>query len=180
MNVENVDDIEFEDYDLSEDDDEEDFDLESTPICILFPDTDEFRENLLNLSVAKKIPPALVPLAEKFYDLLAVEAMLEARKYDLLQEDETNPTVATRTIEVEEELAVNSQEVLDLEEAVREVMRSPGPKLPDKGNETRSPRPTNEQAVKHSAYGDAPVETVPQAPPEVTHINAHRAGGKGG
>jgi hypothetical protein len=121
MNVENVDDIEFEDYDLSEDDDEEDFDLESTPIRILFPDTDEFRENLLNLSVAEQLPPTIIPLAEKFYDLLAVESMPEARRSELLEEDEADPTVAARTMEVEEELAVNNQEILDIEEAVREI-----------------------------------------------------------
>ena len=106
--------------------------------------------------------------------------MLKARRSDLLEEDETDPTVAARTIEIEEELAVNNQEILDIEEAVREIMRNPGRKPPDEGNETRSPRPENEQAVEHSTNGAAPVETATQNPPDATFYDAHRAEGKGG
>jgi hypothetical protein len=175
-----VDDIEYEEYDPSAEEDADDEDFESLPIRALFPDTDEFRENLLNLSVTEQLPPAIVPLAEKFYDLLAVESMLEARRSDLLEEDEADPTVAARTIAIEEELAVNNQEILDIEEAVREIMRNLGPKPPDEGNETRSPRPENEQAVEHSTNGAAPVETATQNPPDATFYDAHRAEGKGG
>ena len=82
-------------------------------------------------------------------------------------------------MDIKEQLAINHQEILDLKDEVRNVMRSPRPKPPDKNKETQSPRPTSEQAVELSTNGAAPVEIAMQNPHDANR-NAHRAEGKGG
>ena len=61
-----VDDIEYEEYDPSAEEDADDEDFESLPIRALFPDTDEFRENLQTSLLPSNSHPPLSPWLKSF------------------------------------------------------------------------------------------------------------------
>ena len=153
-----------EEEDLNDDDEElDDMALDSEeeeelrPMRELFPDTQEFKDKLLELVDQGQVPRKAWDLVESYQALLREEAELIEASANLLTEDEADEEVATKTVELEKLLAQNAQSIVDMEESLHTVLQSPIQHA-DEANGIASPLVENQRGIESTADGDSPAD----------------------
>jgi hypothetical protein len=161
--------------DMALDSDEEE---ELRPMRELFPDTQEFKDRLLDLVDQGQVPRQAWDLVENYQALLREEAELIDAKAHLLTEDETAEGATTKTVELENLLAQNAQSIADMEESLHIVLQSPIQHA-DEANRIVSPLVEPQHSTESTAKGDSPADN-PRIVSAGANPSAGDHGGRGG
>ena len=86
--------------------------------------------------------------------LVEAETALKQRKKELLVQDEADPTIIAKTVEVERLLADNQLAITDTSEQLLKVFRTP--RKADDAVDLQSPQPTKEPGAEDATMGDPP------------------------
>ncbi len=132
---------------------------ELRPMRELFPDTPEFKARLLDLVDQGQVPRQAWDLVETYQALLREEAEIIAAKTALLNEDEADADVATKTVELENLLAKNAQSIADMEDSIHTVLQSPVQQA-DEANGIASPLVEPQRGTESTAEGDSPADNL--------------------
>jgi hypothetical protein len=161
--------------DMALDSDEE---VELRPMRELFPDTQEFKDRLLNLVDQGLVPRQAWDLVENYQALLREEAELNDARTHLLTEDESAEGATSKTVELENLLAQNAQSIADMEEKLHIALQSPIQQA-DEANGIASPRVEPQRGTESTAEGDSPADN-PRIDSAGANPSAGDHGGRGG
>jgi hypothetical protein len=161
--------------DMALDSDEE---VELRPMRELFPDTQEFKDRLLNLVDQGLVPRQAWDLVENYQALLREEAELNDARTHLLTEDESAEGATSKTVELENLLAQNAQSIADMEEKLHIALQSPIQQA-DEANGIASPLVEPQRGTESTAEGDSPADN-PRIDSAGANPSAGDHGGRGG
>ena len=143
------------------------------------PLTPELKERLVALSANGTLPYSTVPLLEQFQALVAAETELKQRKFALLEEDEADPSVVAKTLELDQLIGDNQLAIAETNQQLQIAFRTPH--KADDAVETSSPQPVKKPGTEDATKGDPPdLSSAMEVDPGANPSEVSGLGGKGG